>query len=223
MEIKTNRPSAGRRQYSIKKVILPNEGIIKFKAHWKRGELPSQHLLPELIHWRQVLYEAGLIGAYPDGTGYGNISRRIPGSNEFLISGSATGTLPVLTEAHFAWVKKVDMERNELWCQGPVVASSESMSHAAVYQAWPQAGAVVHIHQAAWWKKWRHRLPTTDPAAEYGTVAMARSIAQLTRHIITSRLEAKVIIMAGHPEGIIAFGKDLQTAAHHAMHPGQSS
>lgn len=188
------------------------EGIIKFKAHWREAAPPLPELLPELIHWRQVLYEAGLIGVYPDGIGYGNISRRVPGTDNFIISGSGTGTLPVLTAAHFSLVTQVDMATNELWCEGPVIASSESMSHAAVYAAWPQAGAVVHIHQAEWWKEWLHKSPTTDPAAAYGTVAMARSIAQLTSEIVACQQQAKVIIMAGHPEGIIVFGQDIEDA-----------
>ena len=188
------------------------EGIIKFKAHWRETALPYPELLPELIHWRQVLYQAGLIGVCPDGIGYGNISRRVPGTGQFLITGSGTGGLPELTETHFSLVKKVITDNNELWCEGPVIASSESMSHAAVYETWPQAGAVLHIHQAEWWKKWLHKLPTTDPTAEYGTVAMAHSIAGLTRTIVAQRQQPKVIIMAGHPEGIIAFGEDLKDA-----------
>ena len=196
-------------------MCIPNlmlEGVIKYKAHWREAALPYPELLPELIRWRQVLYEAGLIGVYPDGIGYGNISRRVPGTDQFIISGSGTGGVPVLTEAHFSLVKKVDIDGNELWCEGPVFASSESMSHAAVYKAWPKAGAVVHIHQAAWWKKWLHKLPTTDPAAEYGTPAMARSIARLTSEIVARQQQAKIIIMAGHPEGIIGFGEDLKGA-----------
>lgn len=196
------------------------EGIIKFKAHWQAAPLQHRELLPELIRWRQELYQAGLIGVYPDGIAFGNISRRVPGSDAFIISGSGTGGLPLLNENHFSLVTRVDIERNELWCQGPVIASSESMSHAAVYQAWQRAGAVVHVHRAEWWSKWLHKLPTTDPAAEYGTVAMARSIAHLAGNIIARQQRAKVIIMAGHPEGIITFGENLEDAvtALHALH-----
>ena len=57
-----------------------------------------------------------------------------------------------------------------------------------------------------------HKLPTTDPAAEYGTPAMARSIARLTSEIVARQQQAKIIIMAGHPEGIIGFGEDLKGA-----------
>lgn len=189
-----------------------NEGVIKFKAIWQERPLPALPQLPELIRWRQVLFEAGMIGAYADGTGYGNISCRVSESGAFVISGSGTGGLAQLTEAHFSLVEHVDLDRNELQCSGPVIASSESMSHAAVYQAWPDAGAVVHIHDARRWKNWLNKLPTTEASAAYGTVAMARSIGALTRHIVARQGRAKVIIMAGHPEGIIAFGKNLEQA-----------
>jgi L-ribulose-5-phosphate 4-epimerase len=53
-----------------------DEGYIKFNAQWKKGEaLPSPFLQP-LLQARQQLYDLKLIGAYENGIGYGNISRR---------------------------------------------------------------------------------------------------------------------------------------------------
>ena len=55
-----------------------------------------------------------------------------------------------------------------------------------------------------------NRVPTTSKAAEYGTRELAYEIMQLfTRTDVSDR---KVVVMAGHEEGILTFGKDLEEA-----------
>ena len=55
---------------------------------------------------------AGLIGAYPNGVGFGNVSVRIPRSRRFIISGTATGKIAFLTGAHYTLVTDFDIESN---------------------------------------------------------------------------------------------------------------
>ncbi|HHM20830.1 MAG TPA: class II aldolase/adducin family protein [Bacteroidetes bacterium] len=189
---------------------MSDEGYIKFRAQWEEAPpLPAKRLAG-LIHWRGVMYLHGLIGAYPDGTGFGNISARWNSEGQFVISGSATGRLPQTDHRHYSLVTSFDLDQNTLSCKGPVVASSESMSHAVIYQTCREVNAVVHVHHLALWEKLLHAVPTTDKGATYGTPEMARSIIFLLKN--TNLREQKIFVMEGHREGIFTFGNDLQEA-----------
>jgi L-ribulose-5-phosphate 4-epimerase len=69
---------------------------------------------------------------------------------------------------------------------------------------------VIHVHHGPLWTKLVDRLPTTDSAALAGTPEMARAIESLVR-TLPARAEG-LIVMGGHPEGLIAFGRDLEEA-----------
>jgi ribulose-5-phosphate 4-epimerase/fuculose-1-phosphate aldolase len=189
----------------------PIEGSFKFTCHLTPGEIGLRdELFEALNHWRQVMWEKGLIGVYTDGIGYGNISIRLPGGNRFCISGTATGCLPELTRNHYAMVEGCDVEKNTVWCRGALNASAESMSHSAIYTSLPDVMAVVHIHNRPLWERYLGILPTTSPEVEYGTPAMAGEITRILS--LPETLQKKVIIMGGHEEGVIAFGKTVEEA-----------
>lgn len=185
------------------------EGYIKFQCDWQKTEAYPPEKVQPLNYWRQKLYTEKLVGAYPDGIGFGNVSMRAEG-NHFYISGSKTGKFPVLTNRHFAKVIDFDIEKNSLVCQGPIIASSESMSHAVIYQQIPQVMAVFHVHDLALWEKVLYKIPTTDPSAPYGSPEMAREIIRLIK--TTDVMEQKVFAMAGHKEGLFSFGTSLEEA-----------
>ena len=192
---------------------LSEEGYIKFQVNWLQREaaIADDTALAALIEARQRLYRAGLIGQLPDGIGYGNISQRLrPGSHQFIISGSATGGIPQLTSQHFALVTAVDIAANQLSCTGPVIASSESMSHAAIYLRCPEAMAVIHIHDYTLWALLLDHYPTTTPDATYGSPQMAFSIMNLFD--TTDLPDRRLLVMRDHPEGIIAFGELAETS-----------
>ncbi len=187
------------------------EGYIKFKAHWqKTAPLPTARL-KDISQWREQMYRAQLIGAYPDGIGFGNISERYA-AQQFIISGSATGNFAQLDESHYALVSDFDIDNNSVSCQGPILASSESMSHAVIYQECPEVNAVIHVHHLQLWQDYLQRLPCTSVDAAYGTPEMAREIIRLLRDT-TVRNREKVFVMAGHREGLIAFGENLAEAS----------
>jgi ribulose-5-phosphate 4-epimerase/fuculose-1-phosphate aldolase len=190
----------------------PADGSVKFSCHLTRCEIViPEALFNPLNHWRNVLREKGLIGAYPDGIGYGNISVRVPGSGCFYISGTATGGIPVLEMNHYALVERCESEDNTLWCRGQINASAESMSHAAIYEAAPDSQAVVHIHNRWLWEKYRGVLPTTSAEIEYGTPAMAAEIRRMAA--MPEVTEGRILVMGGHEEGIISFGQTVEEAA----------
>jgi ribulose-5-phosphate 4-epimerase/fuculose-1-phosphate aldolase len=187
----------------------PHEGYIKFNCHWEKMPLENNELIKELIHYRQILYSKKLIGVFEDGIGFGNVSIRIPGTNNFIITGSATGNVPVITADHISLVTNFDISKNYIECSGNIKASSESMSHAAIYQSPFNINAVVHTHHKDIWQKYCGKLPTTDKDAAYGTPEMA---AEIVKIIMKPGRKEFVIIMGGHEDGIITFGKNLDAA-----------
>ena len=193
-------------------MIRDEKGYIQFRCEWERSAPPVGRGVAELVEWRNRLRGFGLIGVYPDGIGFGNISARLPGS-EFIISGTATGEVLTAGPEHFTEVLWADVAANALGCRGPVAASSESLSHAAVYAAAPAAGAVIHVHHLGMWEQLRDVLPTTDPRVEAGTPAMADAIAALLRAGVPGGL----FVMGGHREGLMAFGRTTDEACEHLL------
>jgi ribulose-5-phosphate 4-epimerase/fuculose-1-phosphate aldolase len=151
---------------------------------------------------------AGLIGVYPDGIGYGNISVRA--GSCFVISGSGTGAHPEARREHFTRVVDYDFRANALSCRGPVPASSESLTHAAVYEANPTAAAVIHVHHRELWQALLHNIPTTAMNVAYGTPEMAYEVLRLFRD--TRVADGRVFVLGGHRDGIVAFGESLEEA-----------
>lgn len=190
---------------------MRDEGYIKFDCH--RAKIPltiPEPYFSELNYWRDQLYSLGLIGAYPDGIGYGNISVRDGYSREFWITGSATGNLAKLSKENYARVTDFDLANNRVWCWGDTKASSESMSHAVLYYCDQRIKAVVHVHHAALWKHLMFKVPTTAADIPYGTYEMAKAVQKLYK--TTDLPEQKILVMAGHEEGIITFGESLAAA-----------
>jgi ribulose-5-phosphate 4-epimerase/fuculose-1-phosphate aldolase len=186
------------------------EGYIKFKAEWEKSPAMPLRYFKKLNTWRNQLYNLGLIGAYPDGIGYGNLSERFDKKGSFLITGSATGKYDVLTSAHYCLVSKVFIEENRLVCHGPVIASSESMSHAVLYKEIKDIKGVIHVHHSGLWNHLLHKVPTTEESIAYGTPEMAYQIIHLLH--ATELKEKKIFVMAGHEDGIFTFGKTLDEA-----------
>lgn len=187
------------------------EGYIKFNCIWDQVKvsipIPEYRQLEKV---RSELYALGLIGAYPDGIGFGNISMRSKDDKSFIISGSATGALSTLMPGDYALVTDYKITRNTLFCSGLIQASSESLTHAAIYQAVPHAGAVIHVHCLWLWERLLDTYPTTNAGIEYGTPEMAQAVGLLASNIKDN--EEKIIVMGGHREGILAFGPHINDA-----------
>ncbi|MGB3492366.1 MAG: class II aldolase/adducin family protein [Elainellaceae cyanobacterium] len=193
---------------------MHDDGVIKFSCDWQQTEQLDcsglDPVLDSLISVRDQMVEVGFIGVYPDGIGYGNISHKIS-PREFIISGTQTGHLRSTNPDHYTRVDAWDIEQNSLHCTGPVKASSESLTHAALYEARQDIQAIIHIHHAQLWQTSRDQLPTTGADVPYGTPAMAHEMWRLFRE---SRLaEQKILVMAGHEDGMIAVGQTLDEAA----------
>ena len=189
-----------------------DEGYVKYVCDWAEGDAPDAAFVDELNRWRTPLYAAGLIGH--DDThdvGFGNISVRAPAAGQFVISGTQTGHIAETTGAHYALVTDVDIPANHVRCTGPIHASSEAMTHAALYALDAEIGAVVHVHSRPLWEHYLDRLPTTDASVAYGTPAMAAEFERLWRE--SEFAERRIAVMAGHDDGLLSIGPSLADAA----------
>lgn len=193
------------------------EGVIKFSLRYTPGDpvagIEAHTAVAALNGWRTLCLRLGLIGQDPtryDGYGFGNISQRLDtaaGQMPFLISGTQTGHLAHLSSAQYALVTACDPAQNEVWATGPVKPSSESMTHAVLYALDERIGAVIHVHSP---DIWGLALPHTAVDVPYGTPAMAAEVARLFRE--TDVAERGIFNMAGHEDGVVAFGATLDEA-----------
>lgn len=185
--------------------MTSREGVIKFDLQFHPGPPPAAGLLGELEGWRAIFRRLGLLGRDParyEGLGFGNLSRRC-GGNAFIISGTQTGGLEHLGPEHYVTVRECDPLANRVVADGPVRPSSEALSHGALYRAAPRISWVMHLHSPEIFAaRERLGLPATDPAAPYGSPAMAAEIARIAPVAGWPGL----LVMGGHEDGILAFG-----------------
>lgn len=202
---------------------MHDEGVIKFAAEHRGEPLPTARygeLVATLLAWREILVETGLVGqdaARYGGYAYGNVSARVgaPSSarrrRSFLITGSGTAGRRDAGLDDFCLVEAYDPERNAVASRGPCLPSSESLTHGAVYDLGPHVRFVFHVHGPAIWRRARElRLPVTDPAAAYGTPAMAREVERLWS--TTALAEKGLFAMGGHEDGVVVFGRSAEEA-----------
>lgn len=187
-----------------------DEGYIKFELDWTEEANNFGSEINELIKWRNKLKDMDMIGYYPDlEVSFGNISIR-NGDKSFIISATQTGKLKRAEENDFCTVTDYDIEKNKVWCKGPKQASSESLTHAAIYEMDDSIKAVIHIHHNILWMNMLNKVPTSRKNVSYGTPEMAKEIKRL---FAEEDLGAeKLLAMSGHDDGIIAFGTSLDEA-----------
>lgn len=183
---------------------MSETGIVKFSYESAGGELAPFSGFEELNATRQQLRRLSLLGMNKNGLGFGNISLREGTTNSFYITGSGSGVLPALTLQDYAKVTACDFKRNWLRCEGRAIASAESLTHAAVYSMDSKARVVVHGHSSDLWRSLLARGPATPSSVTYGTPEMAREVQRLFRE--TDVRTRKIFAMAGHRDGIVAFG-----------------
>jgi len=187
------------------------EGFVKFNCHWSQsGPVISDEQFEIINYWREVLFNMDLIGAYENGVGFGNISMRTGPGNQFIITGSSTGEIPELEPGHYVKVVSFNIDDNAVQCFGPLKASSESLTHAAIYMSDPDTNAVVHVHAIDLWNELIHKVPTTNPGMDYGTTGLAKDILRIFRE--PEVYEKRIIVMAGDRAGILTFGHDMDEA-----------
>ncbi len=183
---------------------------VKFTCEQAAAEITRFDGLAELNAYRRKLLQVRLIGIDANGIGFGNLSIRDGATKNFYITGSATGGKAELTLADCAKVVGYDFDKNWLRYEGSAIPSSESLTHAALYGSDPKAGSVIHCHDSKLWAALLNQAPTSSKAVEYGTPELASEMTRLFN--VTDVQSRKILVMAGHEGGIMAFGKDLEEA-----------
>lgn len=207
------------------------EGVIRFHAEHRRQPLEPvlAATLASLTGWRRILRRLGLLGRDPErygGYSFGNLSRRVdaphtegphpPTGRPFLVSGTQTSHEPEAPLERWAVVERWDFAAERVESRGEVEPSSESLTHAALYDADPSITAVFHVHAPELWQRaGALGLPVTPASAECGTAEMAARVTELVdRRSGGAGLlgGAGVIVMGGHRDGILASGHDPEHA-----------
>jgi ribulose-5-phosphate 4-epimerase/fuculose-1-phosphate aldolase len=189
-----------------------DDGYIKYVSECRDGEVSWSQSLEALNRSRTDLFDLGHIGVYPNGVGFGNLSVRTVGS-QFVITGSATGSSRVLQHAQFSLVESFSIANNTVKSRGTLHASSESMTHGAIYLSHPGVHCVIHIHSRLLFDTLLLQgYPATAANIPYGTPAMAHAVQQL---VLAQPSMPAAFVMAGHDEGVMAYGTDVRSV--HAL------
>jgi ribulose-5-phosphate 4-epimerase/fuculose-1-phosphate aldolase len=192
------------------------EGVIKYQLNHTQQSISHLLSLTDINAWRTIAVRLGLIGQTPeryDNIGFGNISQRIdPCSDQFIISGTQTGHIEHLSPEQYCLIVKAEPHKNRLQSCGLCKPSSESMTHASVYNQDNTIQAIIHAHSPEIWKHTvALKLPHTGAAIPYGTVEMASAVEQLFQ---SGKLtQTSLFTMLGHEDGVVAFGSSMQKAA----------
>ena len=194
---------------------------VKFTSERVSSELTPFSGFAELNAYRRKLLKLRLIGADSKGVGFGNLSIRDGATKNFFITGSATGGTPELTLSNCAKVVAYDFEKNWLRYEGSTIPSSESLTHAAIYESDAKAGAVIHCHNSKLWTAILNQVPTSSKVINYGTSEMAYEVMRLFR--VTDLHSRRILAMAGHKGGIVTVGRDLEEAFAVLMHNRKES
>jgi L-ribulose-5-phosphate 4-epimerase len=183
---------------------------VKFTYQRARADTAPFDALAELNACRRKLRELRLIGVDSNGIGFGNLSVRDGATSNFYITASATGGLPELALTDCVRVVAYDFKKNWLCYEGAAIPSSESLTHAAIYESDPTTSAVIHFHDSASWAALLDRVPTSSRSVAYGTPEMGYEVMCLFK---SSNLRTKKgFVMAGHKGGIVASGRNLKEA-----------
>ncbi len=199
-----------------------DDGVIKFNfSEYEETDAIPFSEFEKLEIQRKKLFKVNLIGEYlPEKIGFGNISIRKDYSHlkkskfpQFLITGTQTGAFSELTGEHYTRVVDGDLEAQSIGCHGPIQASSESLTHGAIYLANKKIKAIVHIHHTEMWEYMlKGDFPRTDKCTSYGTSEMAHEAMELIRGE-----EKGILVMHGHQDGIIFYGQSIEEASRLAL------
>lgn len=194
-----------------------DDGIIKYdRSNFSPCEALEASEFQSLEYWRKKLYKMNLIGEYPEvNIGFGNMSvvqnysTYFDSTNpQFVITGTQTGKHANLDGSHYTRVLDYDIDNLKIKMMGTIEASSEALTHAAIYASNPNIKAVFHIHSNEIWSQMlTDGTDKTCASIPYGTVEMAHA----TQKCIASK-DAGVFCMHGHEDGIVIYGRSLEEA-----------
>jgi ribulose-5-phosphate 4-epimerase/fuculose-1-phosphate aldolase len=192
-----------------------DDGVIKYdRSNFSRCETLSKAEYQDLEYWREKLYKLNLIGEYPEAqVGFGNMSMIMDyqsihntDARQFVITGTQTGKYSLLNGAHYTRVLDYEIEKLKIKMMGAIEASSEALTHAAIYAANNNIKVIFHIHSTKLWEGMiKDRADFTEKEIPYGTVEMAKA----TQKCIEGK-NSGIFCMHGHEDGIVVYGRNLE-------------
>jgi ribulose-5-phosphate 4-epimerase/fuculose-1-phosphate aldolase len=194
-----------------------DDGVIKYdRSNFSQCPPLDAAEYSALELWRKKLYALNLIGEYKEEkVGFGNISERKDYSlffsstvPQFVITGTQTGKYADLDGNHYTRVLDYQIDQLKIKMMGPIEASSEALTHAAIYAFNKNIKAIFHIHSKEIWTGMiNDERDHTCRTIPYGTVEMARA----TENCIGKK-DFGSFSMNGHEDGVVAFGRSLDEA-----------
>ena len=191
-----------------------DDGVIKYnRSHFTQcGPIELVEYF-QLEVWRKKLFHINLIGEYPnEKIGFGNMSVVYDHAQffkanhpQFIITGTQTGKYADLDGNFYTRVLDYDIKKLNIKVMGPVEASSEALTHAAIYSHNDKIKAVFHIHSSKIWEGLiNDEKSFTQKDIPYGTVEMAYA----TQKCI-GNADSGIFCMKGHQDGVAAYGRNL--------------
>ena len=194
-----------------------DDGIIKYdRSNFTQCDPINSIEYSNLEKWRKILYQHNLIGEYAEEKiGFGNMSTVSDYSSyhksphrQFVITGTQTGKYADLDGRHYTRVLDYEIEKLKIKMMGPIEASSEALTHAAIYEQNPEVKAIFHIHSSAIWSGMIvDHCDYTEKNIPYGTVEMARATQKCIEHKSFGSF-----CMHGHVDGVVIYGRSLDEA-----------
>lgn len=185
---------------------MEQESYIKFNCEHLAKDILFPDDIDDLIELGKTLKALGHIGKIDETMGYGNISYCSSDGNIY-ISASTTGTFATYEKKHFCRILDFDIESNYVKSEGFLPASSETMSHIAVYQSLNDIRFVVHIHSKQLWEKYLNIEITSNKGVKYGTKEMYYEIVRL----LNSNPDSNMLVMGGHRDGLMFWHKNIDS------------
>ena len=192
-----------------------DDGVIKYdRSNFSLCESLKPDEYHRLEYWRKILFNLNLIGEYPEAAvGFGNMSVVKDYSEfahsthpQFIITGTQTGKFADLNGEHYTRVLDYNIFELKIKMMGAIEASSEALTHAAIYDVNENIKSIFHIHSAEIWKKMiEDKSDYTDASIPYGTVEMATA----TQKCVSGK-NAGVFCMHGHEDGVVIYGTSME-------------
>ena len=187
-----------------------NKNIDEYSLRYTRTKEIAVKECNKIEKIRMRLYSLGLIGAYCDGIGFGNISVRYKKKSSFVITSKETGEFPKLNPNYYSFVKKVDLEKFTVYAIGPSKPCDEAINHACIYDLDSQINAVIHVHNEKLWDYMLKNdyLSTNDTLWDSNKIV--EDIKKMYKDIDPFLNNA--FVLKGDFEGVVTFGKTLKDA-----------
>jgi len=190
------------------------EGTIRFAYSLEAPDEPvaGAAVLSELQGWRTILRRLGLLGQTPErygGFGFGNLSTRDGHAPEqFLITASQTSGADHIGYDEVVRIVNANPLRFWVDAQGYQPPSSESLTHAMIYQADARISWIFHGHSPDIWTRARVLgLLATAESVAYGSPEMVEAVATL----LSAQPELPLtFVTLGHEDGVFACGGSAQ-------------